>query len=367
MTQASHVHVFYTDRANGWCVTALDKSDNQIGEGEYTYRKADAISTAKRHGLPIYVFGRNGLFQRQILNKTNAALEVDYRWEKTKQLKTSNEARVHVYHSYRQGCWVVTVFDENGYPSGTDELVDRKPLAIDMAKSHGLPVMIFARGGLFQRQISNKTNKGKTQETFAEMARRHRAADMLLAGNFNMVGGQACSVGCFCHDYGLEPADFEGLAKLTGYPEAAHRLQEAIFEGLPEAERADWHVAFAEKAATVTDWETVIDRTVLASLRIAEPHDKSESKVVAAVIALYERRLSGDNPSEADWDSAGAAGAAGVAGAAWAAWAAADAAWAARVAGAAWAAARAAEAAADAADAAAGDAWVKIRNAFLNA
>jgi hypothetical protein len=206
-----------------------------------------------------------------------------------------------------------------------------------------------------------------TQETFAEMARRHRAADMLLAGNFNMVGGQACSVGCFCHDYGLMPGDFEGLAKLTGYPEAAHRLQETIFEGLPEAERADWHVAFAEKAATVTDWETVIDRTVLASLRIAEPHDKSESKVVAAVIALYERRLSGDNPSEADWDSAGAAGAAGVAGAAWAAWAAADAAWAARVAGAAWAAARAAEAAADAADAAAGDAWVKIRNAFLNA
>jgi hypothetical protein len=239
-----------------------------------------------------------------------------------------------------------------------------------------------------------------TQETFAEMARRHRAADMLAAGNFKMVDGQACSVGCFCYDYGLKPGDFEGLAKLTGYPEAAHRLQEAIFEGLPETERANWHVAFAEKAATVTDWQTVIDRIILTSLRIAEAHDTSESKVVAAVIDLYERRLNGDNPSDAEWvaawdaawakrDAAGVApyaarSAARVAAyAAAAADAAADAAGAAAdaAADAAGAAARGAvrahtrdaagahtwftlDAAGDAADAARADAWVKIRDAF---
>ena len=68
MTQATHIHVFYTDRANGWVAVTLDESNIQIGEGEYTYRKSDAISTAKGHGLPIMVFGRNGLFQRQISN-----------------------------------------------------------------------------------------------------------------------------------------------------------------------------------------------------------------------------------------------------------------------------------------------------------
>jgi hypothetical protein len=205
-----------------------------------------------------------------------------------------------------------------------------------------------------------------TQETFAEIARRHREADMLAAGNFKMVDGQACSVGCFCYDYGLKPGDFEGLAKLTGYPEAAHRLQEAIFEGLPETERANWHVAFAEKAATVTDWQSVIDKTVLASLRIAEPHDTSESKVVAAVIDLYERRLNGENPSDAEWVAAYAAGdAARVA--AYAARAARVAAYAARAA--AWAAADAAAYAAAVAkrDAARENAWMKIRDAFLNA
>jgi hypothetical protein len=144
-----------------------------------------------------------------------------------------------------------------------------------------------------------------TQETFAEMARRHRDADMLVDGTFAMVRGQACSIGCFCYDYGLRENDFEGLAKLTGYPQSAHYLQEAIFEGLPKTERADWHVAFADKAETITDWRTCIDKTVLASLRIAEPHDTSESKVVAAVIDLYERRLNGDNPSETEWETAG--------------------------------------------------------------
>jgi len=213
-----------------------------------------------------------------------------------------------------------------------------------------------------------------TQETFAEMARRHLCDDMLAAGNFQMVAGQACSVGCFCHDYGLTPGDYEGLAKLTGYPEAAHRLQEAIFEGLPETERANWHVAFAEKAATVTDWQTVIDRIILTSLRIAEPHDTSESKVVAAVIALYERRLNGDNPREAEWVAAYVAAvarrdAAGVAtyAAGSAARVAVYAVGAAARADASAAGVAAADAAADAAGAARADAWVQIRDAFLNA
>jgi len=217
-----------------------------------------------------------------------------------------------------------------------------------------------------------------TQETFLEMARRHREADMLVAERFEMIDGQACSIGCFCHDYGLEPSDFEGLAKKTKYPEAGHRLQEAIFEGLPETERADWHVAFAEKAETVTDWQRVIDKTVLASLRIAKPHDTSESKVVAIIIDLYERRLNGDNPSDAEWydaraaafaaDAVGAAAGAARAtarAAAWAtAWATAQSAWAsgwalwprASAAGAAWAAGAAGSAK-----------WMQIRDAFLNA
>lgn len=64
MTNATHIHVFYTDRLNGWCVTRLDEREFQVGEADYVYRKSDAVTLAKQYGLPVKVFGRNGLFQR---------------------------------------------------------------------------------------------------------------------------------------------------------------------------------------------------------------------------------------------------------------------------------------------------------------
>lgn len=63
---ADRTHVFYTDARNGWAVAILDKNELQIGEAEYTYRKADAVGLAKRHGVDAHIFGRNGLYQRTI-------------------------------------------------------------------------------------------------------------------------------------------------------------------------------------------------------------------------------------------------------------------------------------------------------------
>ena len=59
---ATHIHIFYTDAANGWCEQTRDSSGNEVGAA-YHYRKSDAKSSAKETGLPIHVFGKNGLFQ----------------------------------------------------------------------------------------------------------------------------------------------------------------------------------------------------------------------------------------------------------------------------------------------------------------
>ncbi len=64
MTNATSIHVFYTDAMNGWCFTRLDENEFQVGEADYLYRKVDAVAMAKKYGLPVKVFGRNGLFQR---------------------------------------------------------------------------------------------------------------------------------------------------------------------------------------------------------------------------------------------------------------------------------------------------------------
>lgn len=63
---ADRTHVFHTDAANGWAVTSLDENEFQVGEAVYCYRKSDAVKAAKGFGLPVHVFGRNGLQQRII-------------------------------------------------------------------------------------------------------------------------------------------------------------------------------------------------------------------------------------------------------------------------------------------------------------
>ena len=58
------IHVFYTDKSNGWAITALTSEEYQVGAAEYVYRKSDALKIAKSQDLPVYIFGRNGLLQR---------------------------------------------------------------------------------------------------------------------------------------------------------------------------------------------------------------------------------------------------------------------------------------------------------------
>lgn len=62
----THIHVFYTDAANGWCEQHRDDAGFQIGGAVYHYRKSDAIASAKSEGVPIHIFGKNGLFQRVV-------------------------------------------------------------------------------------------------------------------------------------------------------------------------------------------------------------------------------------------------------------------------------------------------------------
>lgn len=51
-----------------------------------------------------------------------------------------------------------------------------------------------------------------TNETFLQMAERHRKLDQLAQGSFEW-SGMACSIGCFNHDLGQKLGDFAALAK----------------------------------------------------------------------------------------------------------------------------------------------------------
>jgi len=142
-------------------------------------------------------------------------------------------------------------------------------------------------------------------ETFLQMAERHHAADGMLAkGRFEWSGSSACSVGCFNHDLGNEPADFEALSRFSGYPEWAHHIQETLFECLPEPDNRDWHVQFAKACEAITDWDAAYHQMMIAILMVALPHDTSQEQVVQAVIDLHGR---GKEVSSREWAAAGTA------------------------------------------------------------
>ena len=64
MTSATHSHVFYTDRANGWCSQLRDDEGNQATEdASYFYLKSDAVLDAVDKCLPVHIYGKDGLYQ----------------------------------------------------------------------------------------------------------------------------------------------------------------------------------------------------------------------------------------------------------------------------------------------------------------
>lgn len=212
----------------------------------------------------------------------------------------------------------------------------------------------------------------------------HREKDRLVKGQY-WEEGKGCAVGCSIHDFAPgEEEHHSYYEKLFGIPESLARLEDNIFENLPNGEAQEWPERFVQAVRPGADLSQVADRWLLWLLSgdespLARWRDEPH---IQAVATLYKRKLAGDSPTLEEWKAAGEAAeaaaraaaeaaardvaaardAARAAGeAAWdaagaAAWDAARAAWAAGDAGevAAWAAAEAA--AGDAAEAAAREA-----------
>jgi len=66
----------------------------------------------------------------------------------------------------------------------------------------------------------------------------HRAADQLVKGQY-WEGGKGCAVGCTLN--GQDHAEYEVR---FGVPEMLARLEDAIFEGLPNGDAMEWPVRF---------------------------------------------------------------------------------------------------------------------------
>ena len=194
--------------------------------------------------------------------------------------------------------------------------------------------------------------KATAKEKYLSRVRQHRKADELIKGLY-WQGGKGCAVGCTVHS-----SDHSAYERELGIPETLARLEDAIFESLPNDEALAWPEAFLDAPEVGADLSMVWPRFALwllsdskhGVIRFAGER-KGVADAISGVAALYARWVeTGEKPSADEFEAAAAAAeaaeAAWPAAAAWAAaWAAteAQAAWAAE---AAWAAAQAAWAAA---------------------
>lgn len=173
-------------------------------------------------------------------------------------------------------------------------------------------------------------NKPTLKAEVVAAMQAHRAQDALTRGLY-WDGHRGCAVGCLTHD---EDGGHADLAERLGIDGRLLYLQDHFFENLPE-QHLDWPVEFLEAFRPGSDTSRVSDRFVLALLSDPDHGTRRhccgcDLESTDAVIGLYERRLSGDDPREQEWvDAALASEAAATATFfnAWG-WVASEAAWA---------------------------------------
>ena len=207
-------------------------------------------------------------------------------------------------------------------------------------------------------------NNPSIKEHYLARVRASRAADDIIRGTYgHSVNGhwRGCGVGCTTHDESGGHARYESD---LGVPSILARLEDGIFESLPDSRFKSWPEEFLGAIPVGADMSLVWPRFAVwllgdeqdGVIRFAKT--ARQRSAIQTVVDLYQRQLAGETVEVKTWRSAADAAAYATDAADAAAYAA-DAADAAAYADAADAAAYAARAAADAY--AADDAGVQAR------
>lgn len=136
----------------------------------------------------------------------------------------------------------------------------------------------------------------------------HYAANDIIRGEYGGPGGvsgwRGCAVGGTLHSSDPKVAETE-----LGIPEVVMRLDDIIFESLPESEGPQWAVDFLSAIPVGADLALVGAK--FAMWVLSDPvhgsrqYADAASKVMTdAVLHLYNRWLTGDEPSQKEWQDA---------------------------------------------------------------
>tara|TARA_R110000868_G_C10761196_1_gene753919 strand:+ start:70 stop:825 length:756 start_codon:yes stop_codon:yes gene_type:complete len=164
------------------------------------------------------------------------------------------------------------------------------------------------------------------KEARVARAKRHVAADMLIAGAY-IENGRGCSVGCDAREIkGRDPDDdyHAIVAAHDGTPEWLEHLRDAIFEGLPADKRGWWHVALAKAIPANVDLQrhyhlicaSMLDMALESS---ATWDDEYRRQCVAAITSVRDLHLKAEPKERVASRAASSAAESAARSAAWAA------------------------------------------------
>ncbi len=110
------------------------------------------------------------------------------------------------------------------------------------------------------------TNTRVTKAQLLTSLEAHRAADAIISGTYweGNGHGKECAVGCSIHDFAPGKEDHHALyPELFGIPEGLARLEDHIFEGLPDGIRVDWPLRFTRAVPEGADLSGVMPRVLV--------------------------------------------------------------------------------------------------------
>lgn len=162
-------------------------------------------------------------------------------------------------------------------------------------------------------------NDPQLKADLLEEVKRHRLADQIIKGTYGTGGNgdwKGCAVGCSLHSlnkirgFDYDTGDHASVEEGAGVPRQIAYLQDYIFENLQDGLHLTWPERFWTAIQPGTDLELVTPRFVHWLLTDSLPLVKEEWRDVREVftqtIALYERWIGGDKPSDDEFSKVAA-------------------------------------------------------------
>ena len=150
----------------------------------------------------------------------------------------------------------------------------------------------------------------KIKETYLTRIRAHAAADEIIKGKY-WENGKGCAVGCTVHS-----SDHAAYEEELGIPRILARLEDGIFESLPNDLAMTWPVRFLEAVPVGVDLSLVWPKFAVWMLNDSEygvirfANSERTIKAIQTVVDLYQKKIDGISVSDEQWKAAASASAA---------------------------------------------------------